>query len=79
MDLLPDCSSARVATRRSFYRVPVARWFPALGTVFWLSIRVRGWPLDEFRVVLRTIQRFGKDPVGDVNFSDLLFRFSVRL
>ena len=47
--------------------------------MFRLSFRVRAWPLAESCVVLRAIQRFGKHPVGDIDFSYILFAFSMRL
>ena len=75
----PLLRSARVAPRHSFKGGPVACWFPAFGTVLWIDLREQECPLAEFCVVAGPAGRFGKHPIGDIDFSYFLFRFSVRL
>jgi len=71
---LQDCSCASVAQYRSFKRVPVAGWFPALGTAFWLHFRAKNCLAAKSSVVARPPGRFGKHRIGFIYFSYFLLR-----
>ena len=63
-----------MAQYRSFKRVPVAGWFPALGTAFWLHFRAKNCLAAKSSVVARPPGRFGKHRIGFIYFSYFLLR-----